>query len=154
MALTDKLTAIADATRAKTGTTNQMTLDEIATAINGISIANQVRLLAFPMSTSQYATVTLDYSTYSQYIDMNFPYYLVFVCYVTGISGFCGKVVKVDTNKSTIGEVATVGQFGSSATLYYSMDTTKVTISTNSTSKMTFSQTGKPGYIYMFGVQK
>ena len=33
MALTDKLTAIADAIRSKTGTTEAMTLDEMATAI-------------------------------------------------------------------------------------------------------------------------
>lgn len=37
MALTDKLTAIADAVRAKTGGTALMTLDEIVSAIGGIS---------------------------------------------------------------------------------------------------------------------
>ena len=37
MALTDKLTAIADAVRAKTGGTALLTLDEIASAIGGIS---------------------------------------------------------------------------------------------------------------------
>lgn len=37
MALTDKLTAIADAVRAKTGGTELLTLDEIAAAISGIS---------------------------------------------------------------------------------------------------------------------
>ena len=37
MALTDKLTAIANAIRAKTGKTNAMTLDEIATEIASIS---------------------------------------------------------------------------------------------------------------------
>lgn len=37
MALTDKLTAIADAVRAKTGGTALLTLDEIAAAISGIS---------------------------------------------------------------------------------------------------------------------
>ena len=49
MALTDKLTAIADATRAKTGTTNQMTLDEIATTINGISIGKGIGVTGIPM---------------------------------------------------------------------------------------------------------
>lgn len=37
MALTDKLTAIADAVRAKTGGAERLTLDEIAAAIRGIS---------------------------------------------------------------------------------------------------------------------
>lgn len=37
MALTDKLTAIADAIRSKTGTTEPMTLDEMATAILNIT---------------------------------------------------------------------------------------------------------------------
>ena len=37
MALTDKLTAIADAIRAKTGKSNTMTLDEMATEISSIS---------------------------------------------------------------------------------------------------------------------
>ena len=36
MALTDKLTAIADAIRGKTGGTEEMTLDQMATEINGI----------------------------------------------------------------------------------------------------------------------
>ena len=37
MALTDKLTAIADAIRSKTGSTNPMTLDEMVTAIANIT---------------------------------------------------------------------------------------------------------------------
>ena len=37
MALTDKLTAIADAIRSKTGTTESMTLDEMITAISNIT---------------------------------------------------------------------------------------------------------------------
>lgn len=37
MALTDKLTAIADALRAKTGGTAQLTLDQIASEISGLS---------------------------------------------------------------------------------------------------------------------
>ena len=36
MALTDKLTAIADAIRSKTGSTEKMTLVQMATEINGI----------------------------------------------------------------------------------------------------------------------
>lgn len=38
MALTDKLTAIADAIRDKTGGTEEMTLDQMATEINGIEV--------------------------------------------------------------------------------------------------------------------
>ena len=38
MALTDKLTAIADAIRSKTGGTNTMTLDEMVTAITNITV--------------------------------------------------------------------------------------------------------------------
>ena len=36
MAITDKLTAIANAIRSKTGTTNTMTLDEMSNAIKNI----------------------------------------------------------------------------------------------------------------------
>ena len=154
MALTDKLTAIADATRAKTGTTNQMTLDEIATAINGISSAKGVITMGYPTSNKPYSVYTITHSSYSQYIDTNFPFYLVIGCYIAGISGMVGKIVKVDRNESTINEVNTIGQFGSSGTLYYSMDETKIAIATSSATTMTFSQTSAPGYVYMFGVKK
>ena len=40
MALTDKLTAIANAIRSKTGSTNAMTLDEMATEISNISVGS------------------------------------------------------------------------------------------------------------------
>ena len=40
MALTDKLMAIANAIRSKTGSTNPMTLDEMATAITNISVGS------------------------------------------------------------------------------------------------------------------
>lgn len=40
MALTDKLTAIADAIRSKTGTTEAMTLDEMVTAIQNIAVGS------------------------------------------------------------------------------------------------------------------
>ena len=40
MALTDKLTAIADAIRAKTGSTEPMTLDEMTTEISNISVGS------------------------------------------------------------------------------------------------------------------
>lgn len=154
MALTDKLTAIADATRAKTGTTEQMTLDEIATAINGISSSKGIIVIGFPTSTKPYSVYTIKHSSYSQYVDTNFPFFLVIGCYITGTSGMVGKIVKVDRNESTIKEVDTIGQFGSSATLYYSMDETKIAIATTSSTTMTFSQTSTPGYVYMIGISK
>ena len=40
MALIDKLTTIADAIRVKTGSTEPMTLDEMATAILNISVGS------------------------------------------------------------------------------------------------------------------
>lgn len=154
MALTDKLTAIADATRAKTGTTDQMTLDEIATAINGISKANGIVIMGYPVSTKPRSVITILHSSYSQSVDTNFPFFLVFGCYIAGTNGMVGKIIKVDRNKSTINEVDTLGQFGSSGTLHYSMDETKIAIATGSNTTMTFSQTSTPGYINLIGVKK
>ena len=150
MALTDKLTAIADATRAKTGTTNQMTLDEIATAINGISIEKGMTLMSYPMANKSYSVFTIQHSSYSEYVNTNFPFFLVFGCYITGTSGMVGKIVRVDRNKSTINELS----FGSSATLHYSMDETKIAISTDSNSTLRFSQTSTQGYVNLIGVKK
>lgn len=151
MALTDKLTAIADATRAKTGTTNQMTLDEIATAINGISIEKGIGMLGIPTENKSYSVFTINHSLYSEYVDTNFPFFIVFGCYITGINGMVGKILKVDRNKSTINELS----FGSSATLHPLINETLIAISTGSSNKtMTFSQTSTPGYIYLFGTNK
>ena len=151
MALTDKLTAIADATRAKTGTTNQMTLDEIATAINGISIEKGIGMLGIPTENKSYSVFSINHSLYSEYVDTNFPFFIVFGCYITGINGMVGKILKVDRNKSTINELS----FGSSAKLYPSINETLIAISPGSSSKtMTFSQTSTPGYIYLFGTNK
>lgn len=151
MALTDKLTAIADATRAKTGTTNQMTLDEIATAINGISIEKGIGMLGIPTENKSYSVFTINHSLYSEYVNTNFPFFIVFGCYITGISGMVGKILKVDRNKSTINELS----FGSSAKLYPSINESLIAISTGSSSKtMKFSQTSTPGYIYLFGTNK
>ena len=153
MALTDKLTAIADATRAKTGTTNQMTLDEIATAINGISSKKGMAMLSYPTYDASYPTYNIQNSSYSDYIDTNFKFYIVFGCYITGTSGMVGKILEVNKNESTIIEVPTVGSFGSSATLYYSIDKERIKISTGSSNKtMTFSST--KGYVNLFGVRK
>lgn len=154
MALTDKLTAIADATRAKTGTTNQMTLDEIATAINGISSKEGIMIVGSPAPKNPVSLVTIQHSFYSPYIDTNFSFYLVFGCYITGTSGMVGKIVKVDRNNSTINEVDTLGSFGSSATLHYSMNETIIAIAVNSNKTMTFSQTSNRGFINIIGVKK
>ena len=154
MALTDKLTAIADATRAKTGTTNQMTLDEIATAINGISSKKSIIILSYPTANKSYSIYRIQHSSYSENIDTNFPFFIVFGCYITGTSGMVGRILKVDRNKSTIQEVDTIGSFGSSGTLYYAMNETEIAIATNSNKTMTFSQTSTQGYVNLFGVQK
>ena len=150
MALTDKLTAIADATRAKTGTTNQMTLDEIATAINGISIEKGIGMLGIPTENKSYTIFTINHSLYSEYVDTNFPFFIVVGCYITGTNGMVGKILKVDRNKPTINELS----FGSSGKLYYSLNDTAIAIATNSNKTMTFSQTSTPGYIYLFGTNK
>ena len=151
MALTDKLTAIADATRAKTGTTNQMTLDEIATAINGISISKGIGMLGIPTENKSYTVFSIKHSVYSDYIDTNFPFFIVFGCYITGTSGMVGKILKVDRNKSTINEIS----FGSPGNLHPLINETLIAISTGSSSKtMTFSQTSTPGYVYLFGTNK
>ena len=151
MALTDKLTAIADATRAKTGTTNQMTLDEIATAINGISIEKGIGMLGIPTENKSYSVFTINHSLYSEYVDTNFPFFIVFGCYITGTDGMVGKILKVDRNKSTINEQS----FGSPGNLHPLINETLIAISTGSSSKtMKFSQTSTPGYIYLFGTNK
>ena len=152
MALTDKLTAIADATRAKTGTTEQMTLDEIATAISGISSGGKEMLHGrYTMATGTHASFIIDYPRLSSHIDMNFPFYLVFGFYITGFQGTFNKIVKVDTKKLTIQEVA---EFGGSSAMNYSIDETKITIYGSPTDKISFSLTSKPGYVYVIGISK
>ena len=151
MALTDKLTAIADATRAKTGTTNQMTLDEIATAINGISIQKGMVMVGMPMPIKESSLFTIQHSTYSQYVDTNFPFFLVFGFYITGFNKLFCKIVRVDMNKLTIEEKT---QIGDTATLHYSINETLIAIATNSNTSMSFTHTSTPGYIYLFGISK
>ena len=53
MALTDKLTAIADAIRAKTGGTELLTLDQMAAAISGISGGGTVETGSFVVDDTQ-----------------------------------------------------------------------------------------------------
>ena len=127
-----------------------MTLDEIATAINGISIEKGIMILSYPMANKSYSLFTIKHSSYSENIDTNFPFFIVFGCYITGTNGMVGKILKVDRNKSTINELS----FGSSGKLYYSMNETEIAIATSSSKTMTFSQTSTPGYIYLFGTNK
>ena len=151
MALPDKLTAIADATRAKTGTTNQMTLDEIATAINGISIEKGIGMLGIPTENKSYTVFTINHSLYSEYVDTNFPFFIVIGCFITGISGMVGKILKVDRNKLTINGMS----FGKPANLHPSINESLIAISTGSSDKqMTFSKTANNGGIYLFGTNK
>ena len=131
-----------------------MTLDEIATAINGISIEKGIMILSYPMANKSYSLFTIKHSSYSENIDTNFPFFIVFGCYITGTNGMVGKILKVDRNKSIIQEVDTIGSFGSSGKLYYSMNKTEIAIAANSNKTMTFSQTSTPGYVNLFGVKK
>ena len=131
-----------------------MTLDEIATAINGISIKKGIIIVSYPTANKSYSLFTIKHSSYSENIDTNFPFFIVFGCYITGTNGMVGKILKVDRNKSIIQEVDTIGSFGSSGTLYYSMNKTEIAIATSSNKTMTFSQTSNQGFINIIGVQK
>lgn len=68
MALTDKLTAIADAVRAKTGGAERLTLDQIAAAISGISGGGTVETGEF-----------IGDGTYNVYIPLGFEPDIVYV---------------------------------------------------------------------------
>lgn len=69
MALTDKLTAIADAIRGKTGGTEKMTLDEMATAVEEIDIGGDIDALIDGSITSLTinATKIADYAFYGRH---------------------------------------------------------------------------------------
>ena len=152
MALTDKLTAIADATRAKTGTTNQMTLDEIATAINGISSGGKEMVHArYTMPTGAKSSFTVEYPRFSSRADMNFPFYLVFGVYINNFQGTFNKIVKADAKKLTIDEVY---EFGGSSAINYSIDNTKIKIDAYPSDKISFSKTSTPCYVYFIGISK
>lgn len=71
MALTDKLKAIADAIRGKTGETAEMTLDEMATAIEGISVGAETKMATVTLTnTTQTSTsITITTSLYCKYWD-------------------------------------------------------------------------------------
>lgn len=151
MALTDKLTAIADATRAKTGTTNQMTLDEIATAINGISGGKEMVHARYTMPTGAQSSFTIEYPLFSSRADMNFPFYLVFGVYINNFQGTFNKIVKADAKKLTIDEIA---EFGGSSAINYLIDESKIKISAYPGDKISFSKTSTAGYVHFIGISK
>lgn len=157
MALTDKLTAIADATRAKTGTTEQMTLDEIATAISGISsggkeITTVQRGFA---SNSGYSGIQLDLSND---FDTSNVIYIIYTVSQYGSSNWYGNFVTVNCANGTITPV----QWGNTSTKYnisYSITGTTITATFPKTSR--FYPSGTVNYsssmmipLYMIGVKK
>ena len=76
MALTDKLTAIADAIRSKGGTTEQLTLDGMVEAINAISAGggggpfNDVTLLATIEASDDVSAIQIDWQTVVQFSEL------------------------------------------------------------------------------------
>jgi hypothetical protein len=54
MALTDKLTAIADAIRAKTGKTGALTLDNMPLEISNITTAEKIETFLKPLNYPEY----------------------------------------------------------------------------------------------------
>lgn len=107
MALTDKLTAIADATRAKTGTTNQMTLDEIATAINGISSGN-IEVKSFvPTQAANVNTVTFDLTNYINNIQDEFVMVYTYSYTSSSTKIYYIAVVKINKLDNSVSELST-----------------------------------------------
>lgn len=159
MALTDKLTAIADATRAKTGTTNQMTLDEIATAINGISSTKGIEMTQMGYtSTSGYTTVPINLSIF----DTSYVVYLIYTISVKNSSNWYSNFVTVNCANGKITPV----QWGTTSSTWsspayditYTLSGTKLTIKFPSTvlfntkGSSATSSTSVP--LYMIGVKK
>lgn len=156
MALTDKLTAIADATRAKTGTTNQMTLDEIATAINGISMEKGITMVQRGFaSTSGYNSVQLDLS---DYLDTSNVVYIIYTVSPSGSSNWYGNFVTVNCVNGTITPVQWKN-VRSEYNINYSITGTTLTITFPQ--KSVFYPSGTVNWsssmmipLYMFGVKK
>ena len=67
MALTDKLTAIADAVREKTGRTAPLTLDQMAAEVTGIKTVSDgyecIRLIDIPVKITVTTDITVEDST-------------------------------------------------------------------------------------------
>lgn len=160
MALTDKLTAIADATRAKTGTTEQMTLDEIATAISGISSAKGITMSQMGYaSTSGYTTVSINLSSY---FDTSDVIYLIYTVSVKNSSNWYSNFVTVNCASGTITKV----QWGTTSSTWsspayditYTLSGTTITLKFPSTvlfnTKGSSATTSTSVPFYMIGVKK
>ena len=165
MALTDKLTAIANATRAKTGTTNQMTLDEIATAINGISSGGgNIEVKSFvPAAAVDVTTVTIDLTNYINNIQDEFVMIYSYRYTYNNAKVYYIAVVKINKADNSVSELSTFRMGQSSGTpapltSNYQFTNNKLTINfrnavtiypTNSVQQTYYSPE-----IYIIGVQK
>ena len=165
MALTDKLTAIADATRAKTGTTNQMTLDEIATAINGISSGGNIEVKSFvPAAAANVTTVTIDLTNYINNIQDEFVMVYTYSQTVNDTKLYYIVVVKINKANNSVQELSTfrMGQnsssLGSPQPSNYQFINNKLTINFKNAVTIYPSSSIQRTYyspeIYIIGVQK
>lgn len=163
MALTDKLTAIADATRAKTGTTNQMTLDEIATAINGISGGN-IEVKSFvPAAAVDVTTVTIDLTNYINNIQDEFVMIYTYRYTYNNAKVYYIAVVKINKANKSVSELSTFRMGQSSGTpasqaSNYQFTNNKLTINFRNAVTIyptsSVQQTYYSPEIYIIGVQK
>ena len=99
MALTDKLTAIADAIRTKTGTTEQMSLEAMATAINNLVMNTGTNIrFGHTQPTSNMSSYTLNLENYAK----TQPVYIFFVvCSSGGTGNQTFRLIKVDQMAET-----------------------------------------------------
>lgn len=99
MALTDKLTAIADAIRTKTGTTEQMSLEAMATAINSLVMNTGTNIrFGHTQPTSNMSSYTLNLENYAK----TQPVYIFFVvCDSSGTGNQSFRLIKVDQMAET-----------------------------------------------------
>ena len=99
MALTDKLTAIADAIRTKTGTTEQMSLEAMVTAINSLVINTETNIrFGHTQPTSNMSSYTINLENYAK----TQPVYIFFVvCQSGGTGNQSFRLIKVDQMAET-----------------------------------------------------
>ena len=166
MALTDKLTAIADATRAKIGTTNQMTLDEIATAINGISSGGgNIEVKSFvPTQAANVTTATIDLTNYINNIQDEFVMVYTYSHTTNNTKLYYIVVVKINKANNSVSELSTFRMGQNSSSLAspqvsnYQFINNKLTINFKNAVTIypssTIQQTYYSPEIYIIGVQK
>ena len=99
MALTDKLTAIADAIRTKAGTTEQMSLEGMANAINNLVMNTGTNIrFGHTQPTSNMSSYTLNLENYAK----TQPVYIFFVvCNSGGANNQSFRLIKVDQMAET-----------------------------------------------------